>query len=121
MVSYPRRLQSGQITCYLNRTYHVLTTNRVSAVDNPMPDAFGKLYDSQTVWYKITGLGDYIRPIGEKNKESAADTAVRRLENAGSKYQPPNLKDFLAHQGKVSQVLQEGDSTMKGVLCSGPQ
>jgi hypothetical protein len=24
--SYPRRLQSGQITCYLNRTYHVLTT-----------------------------------------------------------------------------------------------
>jgi len=26
MLSYPRRLQSGQITCYLNRTYHVLTT-----------------------------------------------------------------------------------------------
>jgi hypothetical protein len=26
MVSYPRRLQSGHITCYLNRTYHVLTT-----------------------------------------------------------------------------------------------
>src|ERR1019366_7890474 len=26
MVSYPGRLQSGQITCYLNRTYHVLTT-----------------------------------------------------------------------------------------------
>ena len=28
MLSYPRRLQSGQITCYLNRTYHVLTTRR---------------------------------------------------------------------------------------------
>src|ERR1700674_1530951 len=26
MLSYPRRPQSGQITCYLNRTYHVLTT-----------------------------------------------------------------------------------------------
>jgi hypothetical protein len=26
MLSYPRRLPSGQITCYLNRTYHVLTT-----------------------------------------------------------------------------------------------
>src|ERR1019366_10544431 len=26
MLSYPRRLQSGHITCYLNRTYHVLTT-----------------------------------------------------------------------------------------------
>jgi hypothetical protein len=28
MVSYPRRLQNGHITCYLNRTYHVLTTVR---------------------------------------------------------------------------------------------
>ena len=26
MVSYFRRPQSGQITCYLNRTYHVLLT-----------------------------------------------------------------------------------------------
>jgi hypothetical protein len=27
MLSYPRRLQSGHITCYLIRTYHVLTTS----------------------------------------------------------------------------------------------
>jgi hypothetical protein len=26
MVSYSRRRKSGQITCYLNRTYHVLLT-----------------------------------------------------------------------------------------------
>jgi len=26
MVSYSHRSQSGQIMCYLNRTYHVLTT-----------------------------------------------------------------------------------------------
>jgi len=26
MVSYSRRPQSGQITCYLKRTYHVLLT-----------------------------------------------------------------------------------------------
>jgi len=26
MVSYSHRPKSGQITCYLNRTYHVLTT-----------------------------------------------------------------------------------------------
>jgi hypothetical protein len=26
MVAYSRRPQSGQITCYLNRTYHVLLT-----------------------------------------------------------------------------------------------
>jgi hypothetical protein len=30
MVSYPRRPQSGHITCYLNRTYHVLPTLRCS-------------------------------------------------------------------------------------------
>src|SRR5208337_1161978 len=29
MVSYSRRLQSGQITCYLNRTYHVLPTTAI--------------------------------------------------------------------------------------------
>ena len=33
MVAYSRRPQSGQITCYLNRTYHVLLTRRFFAVD----------------------------------------------------------------------------------------
>jgi hypothetical protein len=28
MLSYNRRLPSGHFTCYLNRTYHVLTTTR---------------------------------------------------------------------------------------------
>src|SRR5579864_2952745 len=30
MVSYSRRPQSGHIVCYLNRTYHVLTTHVTS-------------------------------------------------------------------------------------------
>jgi hypothetical protein len=34
MVSYPRRLKSGHITCYLNRTYHVLTTPPHLNLDN---------------------------------------------------------------------------------------
>jgi len=33
MVSYPRRLPSGHITCYLNRTYHVLTTREARVFD----------------------------------------------------------------------------------------
>jgi len=37
MVSYPRRPQSGHITCYLNRTYHVLPTPSASAVDREFP------------------------------------------------------------------------------------
>ena len=32
MVSYSRRPQSGQITCYLNRTYHVLLTSQAPAL-----------------------------------------------------------------------------------------
>src|SRR5271157_119027 len=32
MISYSRRLKSGQITCYLNRTYHVLLTERSYSV-----------------------------------------------------------------------------------------
>jgi hypothetical protein len=33
MVSYSHRPKSGQITCYLNRTYHVLTTPTLVPVD----------------------------------------------------------------------------------------
>jgi hypothetical protein len=33
MLSYNRRLPSGHFTCYLNRTYHVLTTVGTKALD----------------------------------------------------------------------------------------
>jgi hypothetical protein len=66
----------------------------MASINNPQPSAFGTLYDSQTLWYKIAGLGDYIRPIGQKPKESAASTAVDRLTN-------PESKD---HNGPVSRV-----------------
>jgi len=33
MVSYSRRPQSGHIVCYLNRTYHVLTTVSLTCLD----------------------------------------------------------------------------------------
>jgi hypothetical protein len=36
MLSYPRRLQSGHITCYLIRTYHVLTTPVNRKLDGTM-------------------------------------------------------------------------------------
>jgi hypothetical protein len=39
MVSYLRRPQSGQITCYLNRTYHVLTTPPKAVIDTGLPGA----------------------------------------------------------------------------------
>src|SRR5438132_14214865 len=35
MFSYSRRPKSGQITCYLNRTYHVLTTAMINNQRKP--------------------------------------------------------------------------------------
>lgn len=78
--------------------------NCMTAVNHPQPDASGKLYDSQTIWYKLAGLGDYIRPMGQKSKESAASTAVDRSTNTANNYQPPNLKSFLAGGGAVTKV-----------------
>lgn len=78
--------------------------NCMVTVNRLKPDPFGTLYNSQTIWYKIAGLGDYVRPIGQRVKESAASTAVGRMANPASGYQPPNLKDFLARSGDVSQV-----------------
>jgi uncharacterized protein (DUF2235 family) len=78
--------------------------NSMDTVNHPQPDAHGKLYDSQTAWYKLAGLGDYIRPIGQKPKESAASTAVDRSANVADKYQPPNLASFLAHNGSITKV-----------------
>jgi uncharacterized protein (DUF2235 family) len=82
----------------------VVDRNCMTSVNNPRPDPLGTLYNSQTIWYKIAGLGDYVRPIGQRVKESAASTAVDRMANPTSEYQAPNLKDFLARGGDVSQV-----------------
>jgi uncharacterized protein (DUF2235 family) len=77
--------------------------NCIATVDKPKPDPFGRLYDSQTIWYKITGLGDYIRPIGQKANETVASTAIERMQDK-SLYDPANVNAFLAHGGEVSRV-----------------
>lgn len=76
----------------------------LETTSNPKPDAFGTLYDSQTIWYKFAGLGDYVRPIGKKSQESAASTAVERMNAQSAEYRPANLKAFLDKGGSVSQV-----------------
>jgi uncharacterized protein (DUF2235 family) len=78
--------------------------NCLATFNNPKPNAFDEIYNSQTVWYKIAGLGDYIRPMGQETKESAASSAVDRLENPQSDYHPPNLADFLKHGGAITQI-----------------
>jgi len=39
MVSHPRRPQSGHLTCYLNRTYHVLPTHANLKLTTVLPAA----------------------------------------------------------------------------------
>jgi uncharacterized protein (DUF2235 family) len=78
--------------------------NCLATLNNPKPNAFDEIYNSQTVWYKIAGLGDYIRPMGRETKESAASPAIDRLENSSSDYHPPNLTDFRKRGGEVTQI-----------------
>jgi uncharacterized protein (DUF2235 family) len=76
----------------------------VAEVDKPDPNPFGTLYDSQTIWYKITGLGDYVRPMQVSDQQSAASSAIARLQNQDCKYEPPNLKAFLKAGGPTTNV-----------------
>ena len=78
--------------------------NCVNALYKPKPDPSGTIVDSQTIWYKITGLGDYIRPMGQKAGESIASSAIDRMNSASNDYHPPNLRDYLAHGAPVTPV-----------------
>ena len=78
---------------------------RLNIEVGPKPDPSGRLYNSQTVWYKLAGLGDYIRPMGEKTKESAANTAVERMNASDCNYNPANLRQYLEKGGAVVRVL----------------
>src|SRR5262249_53578232 len=72
---------------------------KFSTINRPQPDPLGTLYNSQTVWYKVTGLGDYVRPMGQGANECAASTALERVTQSGKDYDPSNLKDFMAAGG----------------------
>jgi uncharacterized protein (DUF2235 family) len=81
-----------------------LVVSDANVENTPRPNPLDIIYNSQTVWYKIAGLGDYVRPMGSTAKESAASTAVTRLKDASPKYQAPNLESFLKNNGVVTPV-----------------
>ena len=76
------------------------------------PDALGKLENSQKLFYKIIGFGDFLRRLGPDpkkkpapvTKETAASTAVERLEDSASNYNAKNLRAFLKTGGKQTPV-----------------
>src|SRR6266478_507939 len=53
MLSYPHRSKSGHITCYLNRTYHVLTTDYISTIDKNR--TVGALWGRQLRFFHLAG------------------------------------------------------------------
>lgn len=77
---------------------------RLVAVCHPKPDAGGQIYNSQTLWYKLSGLGDFVRPMGRKANESVASTAVLRFNMPDKDYSPVNLKQYLKDGGPISDI-----------------
>jgi len=61
MVSYSRRPQSGQITCYLNRTYHVLLTGKDFDLHNRVNAAIMTQFPAYGVFRGWSVLGMSIR------------------------------------------------------------
>jgi uncharacterized protein (DUF2235 family) len=76
----------------------------MKSINNPKPDPLGMIYNSQTVWYTITGMGNLIRPMGKGDAETAATSAVSRVNNQASKYDPKNLVEFLKSCGNTTVV-----------------
>gem|GEM_PF-3143379 len=60
MISYPRRPKSGHFTCYLNRTYHVLTTLRKwrEAVEDNLCQREG---DADHFWTSIPAMTENLK------------------------------------------------------------
>src|SRR5437660_12885361 len=71
MVSYPHRPQSGHITCYLNRTYHVLPTR----IHNPFDRACRAVLLSPALFGLVEGLRLSIGPFNRSNGHTRGPTA----------------------------------------------
>lgn len=75
-------------------------------------DALGPIGHSQNAFFWIIGFGNYVRRLGPDpskrpvpvTKETAAITAVQRLEDASAKYDAKNLREFLRDGGKQTAV-----------------
>src|SRR5271157_2140155 len=86
MVSYFRRSQSGQIMCYLNRTYHVLLTSGGSGIDS-----FAKRCDCIDSIERIGNLGfkngSFCQSVVVFDPDSAvAGRTVSGTDSAGTYY-----------------------------------
>src|SRR5205807_3230466 len=87
--SYPHRQKSGQITCYLNRTYHVLTT--VGCVLRLTPDTGESSLLPATSRVsslpKVSTLGSGSREFRHFPKwEASASSAARWIRNNVAPY-----------------------------------
>ena len=66
MVSYPRRLHSGHFTCYLNRTYHVLTTGSIRRLASFTAEVVASVEDGAVKRYRLLlEPQNYPPPLGD--------------------------------------------------------
>lgn len=97
-----------------NREYLNRLVNKEGLDPNALirKDALDALGHSQNPFFWIIGFGNYVRRLGldpskkpvPVTKESAATTAVQRLEDASAKYDAKNLREFLQGGGKNTPV-----------------
>src|SRR5271157_146132 len=87
MVSYFRRSQSGQIMCYLNRTYHVLLTRVSPALDIALPKChFYLLFVLRTRYSEKLSCGGVewsAAPPEQLQLQSSSTAAERICEDTG--------------------------------------
>src|ERR1039458_7216237 len=85
MVSYPCRLQSGPITCYLNRTYHGLTTPAKLFLDRQHCDMINQPVPNWSAFHTgrqvIRGSGDL--SVRGLNEQGSAQPACSHALRAG--------------------------------------
>lgn len=97
-----------------------LDFSRLNENLRPKPNPAEAPQNSQRWFYKLIGFGDYLRPIGKDDDgkprdsgvnddgspriscESAAKTAVDKLNAPNSHYKAKNLRDFIAAGGPIS-------------------
>ena len=121
MVSYSRRPQSGHIVCYLNRTYHVLTTGRRGNIDVILTVAYAPRV--------IVARGSLGRPCGLRGTMQAplilllsfvlvgVHFAPAQVQATGQDQSPSTNRDVsMGHPApKVSTSLPYPDSTSPAV------
>jgi small subunit ribosomal protein S15 len=112
MLSYPRRLKSGQITCYLNRTYHVLTTGRV----HPLATSRDNVLTSKTLPNENKQESNRL-VLARQQKQSVIDSYRTHATDTGSpEVQIALLSERIGQLTEHFKAHQKDHGSRRGLL-----